>query len=222
MMAERTGTALRPAPGSSAKRMPVIAGAGSPALVAMRAARDPRVRERRCSFGDPMRRLTKTSSDGRGAQHDDQADDAETEHGPVEREARVFDAADRTERRERRQSDRDATGQQCPEHHGTDHAEQAVADRHCRTRSQRAQHGALVAAAAELATDQLTDDAAAPPSAAIAPNTPSAIDSGSIARSAFATKADVTTSLLIDILQLRASGRSPLGPRLRSGCRPRP
>jgi hypothetical protein len=35
-MADRTGTAVRPRPGSSAKRTPIIAGAGMPAAAATR------------------------------------------------------------------------------------------------------------------------------------------------------------------------------------------
>ena len=41
-MADRTGTAFRPAPGSSAKRIPVTAAGGRPAEVAARATLDAR------------------------------------------------------------------------------------------------------------------------------------------------------------------------------------
>ena len=77
-----------------------------------------------------------------------------------------------------------------PEHDRADDAEQAVPHRRRRTCAERSHDGAFVRAEADLAADQLARDEQRG-DRGDHPNTPSAIDSGSMARSAFASAAAV-------------------------------
>ena len=84
--AERTGTAVRPLPGTRAKRTPVRAGAGSLAAAAADRRRDGGFCDARCSV-DRRGAPAKAGCGGYGAQRQDKDEQPEPEYCPVEVQA---------------------------------------------------------------------------------------------------------------------------------------
>ncbi len=157
-MTDRAGTASREVPDSSAKRIPVTAVCGSPARSAVVAAA-----ERLGADTTPPRaavgRVAETDRDGRRARHDDEREQTETEHGPVEGDPGVgIERPHGTERRQWRQHRGDHDREQRPDTGGRDRAGHAVEDGHRRARTDRTEHVEIVGAGAQLPPDRLARD----------------------------------------------------------------
>ena len=98
-MTERTGTAPRPRPLSRAKRSPAIPDTGNP--LAMANLTMPEASWRPPAGADPVRRLPVADDHRPSTDTEDEHEEAETEDGPVEVEARRgIDGAHRPERRQ--------------------------------------------------------------------------------------------------------------------------
>ena len=110
----------------------------------------------------------------------------EPEDGPVEGDADVgVDGPDRADRGQRGQPYGDPDCQECPGHDRAENADEPVRHRHGRTGAQRAEIGSVLRISPDQAADQAADHKTASP--ATSPNTPKAIASGRMARSALAT-----------------------------------
>ena len=154
---DRTGAASRPERPPSAARMPVTAAGDRPEADAARAMLDsrssrPPLRGRGTVRGDQVRHRN-----GHRAQHRDQRHETETEHGPVEGDARVrIDRPYRPDRCQRGQPNGYGDNQQRTERHRAQDADEPVDGRHDRPRPQCPEHLAVV----RVPTDQAGDDLA--------------------------------------------------------------
>ena len=140
MIAERTGTAFGPAPGSSAKRMPVTAGAGRPAFAAARAAATAGAGSLRCRRDARCGAWRYAIATATALEHDDEA--ARPRPSTVQSNAMLECSTRRTgpSGASGESADRHDAGQQRPEHHGSEDPEETVADGRRRAGSERAQH----------------------------------------------------------------------------------
>ena len=150
----RTGTSVRPRPGSSANRTPATAGEGSPAAWAARTTPDARARDR-VPARHPVRRLPVGDHHGHAAQDHDQGERAEPEDRPVQVDpAGRLDPLHRPEQRQRGQRDGHGGGEQRPGGHRAQDAGQPVGRGGGGPGAQRPQHLGVAGAGAQLAGDR--------------------------------------------------------------------
>ena len=117
-MADRTGTALRPTPGSSAKRTPVTAEGGRPAREAAVVTREDvnRVARFRVAVGE----RAEGGQNGHAGEDEHQGQHADADHRPVRTQCHAEEGPHRSEWPQRRETHRDRAGQQRTEQHGTE------------------------------------------------------------------------------------------------------
>ena len=158
-IAERTGTVLRPRPGSSANRTPVANGAGSADAAATRAAPDCR------GVADTVRRATRcgasraaiaTAIAASAITNTSAPNPSTVQSNAIPRDG--YTAAHRSDRCERRQRYGDDGCEQGADDDRAAHSDEAVARRHRRTGPQRADRVELVGVDAELPADNLARD----------------------------------------------------------------
>ena len=191
-MAERTGTALRPRPGSSAERMPVIVGTGSPGLAAVCASRElrPGVADLRaarcgaCQYAWADATTSKLTNSTRRPPASTVQSNAVPGDGSTRRTGPIGVKLDRPTATTTARNEPTTTAPATPKRPSMI----VIVVLHP-TRG----HLQVIGADAELAANDLSDNHSAA-SAVIAPNTPSAMPSGLIARSALASMVDATDS----------------------------
>jgi len=173
-MADRTGTALRPTPGSRAKRIPVTAAGGRPLEVATRATLDARSLSNRVTTrwarpgSPPPPRGPRGGPPGRPSRGRRRTSRPVTPTGQGTRWG---------EGGEWRESHGNQAGQQRPQEDGAQGADEAVADRHPRVgaRARSTSSSSVLSRIRRPITCPAMRSAARP---AIPPKTPRAIDSG--------------------------------------------
>ena len=157
-MADRTGTALRPLPGSSAKRTPVTADAGSPAEAVARNRRCP-IDPPAALASHPVGRSSVGQSNRQDPQDGDEHEHTETEHRPVERHSRRrVHRTNGPERCEGRECHGHCERQQRADDHGAEDADQPVGRGHGGTRTEGTDHSGVVRPEPQLAPDHLGRD----------------------------------------------------------------
>ena len=155
---ERTGTAVRPRPCSSANRRPATPVAGSPAAMAALTTPDPprghRPAAARCGAPAGTRWRPRSPPRIRAS-----SQRPEPEHGPVQvHPAPGLDRAHRPEQGERRQADRHGRREQRPGEDGAEDAGQPVRHRHGRPGAQGPQDLGVAGAGPQLPGDRLSPD----------------------------------------------------------------
>ena len=140
-MADRTGTAVRPAPGSSAKRTPVTAAGGRPAVLAavVDARRGDPVGAARGASRNRQERSHQRDRPERGGQ------DGHTEahDSPVDVHLALDERPYRSEGCQRRETDGHGSCEDGTQHDGARSAEEPVRDVHRRARPERAGDGEI-------------------------------------------------------------------------------
>ena len=153
--AERTGTAVRPRPGSRAKRTPTTPATGIPAASAPRVMLERRVVSLP-GAGHPMGRPSIGRARPRRPRVRRRAPPGRCRAPSSQRRSPVgVDGAHRSERGERREPDRHGDGQQRAEDHRGQDADQPVTSGGGRTGPEGAQHLAVLVSEAQLAGNGL-------------------------------------------------------------------
>ena len=202
-MADRTGTALRPTPGSRAKRTPLTADSGIPEEAAY-----PAMAERWAS-GSSTRQAASAGGQavgheqGGADQDDHQREDTESEHRPVQGHAgRGIDAMDGAEGEERGESHGHAERQHRSDGHRSHHSHESVPDDHRSTAAQRTQDIEVVDTQAEAGDRSSGRQSTARPGRRCLRTPRERWDWASMARSALASMAGTESAV---------NGPKPLG-----------
>ncbi len=144
-MAERTGTALRPAPGSRANRIPLTAGSGIPAEAAYPAMTEGCAPDGWLARTVTVRGEPAGHEQGRGAEHHHEHQDPESEHRPVRGHPGCgVDRVNRTQGEEQGESEGHAEGQHRRNDQRSDDSHQPVHDDDPAWGPQGTQYGKVV------------------------------------------------------------------------------